>query len=367
MAAVLATLMMTLAPTATASDPSLGLQSPFGKPGSVMIYPYVNTAEGRTLVTITNTNGSHVYCGEGVPDIFEGTIRVKLVYVFPEEGPGGQIVCSLEDRILVLTPNDTISFFADDLFEDDQEGWLIVAAISALDVEVGDVSEPRLVDYDYLIGSAQVYVSAADYVWAYDAFTFRAYPQRVQGDAVDPMDSCGHLIVGENDTISFDNDEYDAFPLLQVIPQFFQQGTGGGAHDDFSNFLAVASTQIEGQSQINVKYFNNSEDMFSEEFMLNCFRAGDLVGEFEIFVDDFEFDGVIEPTDDPDEVPYSGWMLFYPTGRWDDYDTPGILSVFGQANSGVWYSGANNWRGPLIVETMMPRFAQFWLDLNGAE
>jgi hypothetical protein len=333
-----------------AMDP--GLIAPFGKPGSVLIYPYVNSADSKTLVTITNTNGSHVYCGGGIPDVFQGSVRVKLIYVFPEGEPE---FCVLEDRELLLTPNDTISFFADDLFEEDREGWLIVAAISYLDVD----GKTYLIDYDHLVGSAQVYVSDVNYVWAYDAFSFRSFAEEAGCPLI--QDGCGHYIADRNrdDTIQFDGMEYDHFPLLQVIPQFFQPGTGGGTHDDFSNFLAVASTRIEGESRAQVFYWNNSEDQQSEDFFLKCFKAGDLVGEFDIPVDFLE--GDLDLSDDPDEVVYSGWMLFYLSGR---LETAGILSVFAQNNGGLWYSGANNWVGPLIAEEMMPRTAEFYMMLN---
>lgn len=338
--------------------PQPGNLTGFGRPGSVLIFPYVNSGIGKTLVTITNTNGDHNYCGGGVPDIYGGTVRVKLFFVFEEEGPAGT-VCSLQDRIITLTPNDTYSFFADDEFDEDFEGWVIAAALSALDVE----GETRLIDFDYLVGSAQVYQTDQDYVWAYDAYAFRSQSWRIP---IPDYDDCGHVLASPDDTIDFDAMEYDAFPLLTVIPQVFQQGTGGGTHDDFSNFLALMSTELENPYEVKTLIFNNSEERFSRNFDITCFKAGNLVDDFDIFVD-FYLQGTLDPTDDPDELKYSGWMLFYQTPPSDADGTHGMLAVFAQSANAVWWSGANAWTGPIFVERFLPNHAAFYMGLNGSD
>ena len=80
----------------------------FGKPGSVLIFPYADADPGKTLITVTNTNKSYRYCGGGEPDIFEGTVRVKFLFVFGD-------FCQVANEVITLTPNDTYSVFLDEI------------------------------------------------------------------------------------------------------------------------------------------------------------------------------------------------------------------------------------------------------------
>lgn len=332
----------------------------FGRPGSLLMFPYVNTNDGRTLITITNTNRSYVYCGGGVPDIFEGTVRLEFRFVYGD-------FCQVADRQITLTPADTYSVFAEDIgLQDGEEGWLMVFAIGALDFE----GEREAIDYDWLVGSAQVYLPNDDVVWGYDAYSFRSRADLIPFGR--PTDSCGHRLVerqgplgiNHNDAADFDGDEYDRFPMTLTVPRILEQdGT-------VSSFLAVMATERLEESTVPVRIFNNNEDLrASGSFDLVCHAFGDLADPD----GPFNFLAVNDLLGEPDDNGFperedAGWMHMWIDEDRFDYDTPGILAVFAQIQGeNQWVSGNNVWKGPALFEEfplLGGRLTRFPLDLE---
>lgn len=334
----------------------------FGRPGSLLMFPYVNTNDGRTLITITNTNRSYEYCGGGVPDIFKGTVRLEFRFVYGD-------FCQVADRQITLTPADTYTVFAEDLgLQDGEEGWLMVFAIGALDFE----GEREAIDYDYLVGSAQVYLPNDDTVWGYDAYTFRSRAELLHLGRV--KDDCGHTLVerqwdwpfdfNHNDQADFDGDEYDRFPVALTVPRILEQG------GTISSFLAVMATERIEESRVPVRIFNNNEDLrASGSFDLVCHAFGDLAdpdGPFNFLaVNDLE--GVEDPNGFPERTD-AGWIHMWIDEDRFDYDTPGILAVFAQIQgANQWVAGNNVWKGAALFEEfpiLGGRLTRFPLDLE---
>jgi len=324
----------------------------FGKPGSVLIWPYVNNEEGKTLITITNTNTSHVFCGGGVPDIFEGTVRLKLLFVHGE-------FCQVGNQIITLTPADTISVFLDELNVGGvgEEGWLMAVAVSALDDS--ETGLPELINFNHLIGSAQIFQTDADIVWAYDAYAFRGLT--AEGET----DDCGHFFTdhlngNDNDRIDFDQDEYDRFPLVQSVPRIVEQPDGS----PIDSFLAVMATNRGpgDDSEVNVLFFDNEEDGFSGDFDIRCFTAGDLVQDFS-FLQIKDLGGNPNP-EFPGEDPDSGWLTMF-IEEDPDADTPAILSVFALIKDGTYAAGNNVFKEPPVI--MRRQRTSFDPDLDVVE
>lgn len=349
-----------------------GMICPFGKPGSVVIWPYVNSDEGKTLISLTNTNSSHIYCGGGEPDIFEGTVRIKFLFIHGE-------FCTVGNQIITLTPNDTFTAFVDDmnLGGGGEEGWLLAAAVSALDDQ--DTGLPQMIDYDWLVGNAQVYTTDEDIVWGYDAYTFRGLTERGRGgegkgqgdNQGEPLtDDCGHVFTdddpmfGDGDgAIDFDNNEYDAFPLVNSVVRIADQD----AKDNVTSFLGVMATARgplpggEDEHDVFVRIFDNNEDLAaSGSFDLRCLRAGDLAEEFNFLIVEAGLGGGPDPNGFPED-PGNGWLHMW-SGNEPAEDTPAILSVFALINNGSWVAGNNNWREPAVFRAK--QITSFDLDLD---
>lgn len=335
----------------------LGEISPFGKPGSVVIWPYVNAQDDKTLITITNTNASHEYCGGGTPAIYEGTVRIKFLFVTAD--------CGVQDRIITMSPNDTFSAFANDL-NFFGEGWLLAAAVTAQDDPFRE-----LIRYNYLIGSAQVYLTGDDNVWGYDAYTFRGL---TGGDGA-AMDGCGHYYTDSNvgfggtfnNRIDFNDAEYDAFQLVNSVPRIVRE------EGDITNFLAVMNTSDFGQGPHDVEFtvFDFDEQSFSREIDdLQCLKFGSLVDEFGLNVV-ADLGTIPNPIPDPFDVdPFeheltnSGWLQLWIDEVPED-DTPATLSVFALINGNPEFPGGNAaWSQPAAINRR--QVTSFFSDLDNA-
>jgi len=354
----------------------------FGNPGSVLFFPLVDTGEGRTQITLTNTNSNHNYCGLGQPDIFEGTVKVELRFVFPL---GDEIeICGLSDDLICLTPNDTYTVFADETnLQPDEVGWLMAFAVS---VHTG---EPII--FNHLVGSAQVFTPDDDTAWAYDAYSFRGLNlvDFIAGEV--EYDPCGHPFVESDiDPLSiegfadFNDLEYDNFPVSLTLPVLFEES------GPISNQLAVMSTarippdddifppEDPGNGRtIKALGFNNSEEQkFSRDSDIICFVEGDLNdpdGPFNYPTDNLM--GEIEDTDFPDERTDAGWMFFFldfhriPTTEEEFSDLRGILATFAQFNSSDHAGGNNVWTGSPVLLELFPILGGRWarFSFEGAE
>lgn len=340
----------------------LGMISPFGKPGSVVVWPFVDSDDEKTLITLTNTNSSHEYCGNGTPGIFEGTVRVKFLFVAENNGQ-----CNVIDKLITLSPNDTFSAFLSDIYAPTGKGWLLAAAVSAQDVPFRE-----LISYNYLIGSAQVYGTGEDEVWGYDAYTFRGLTLDNDGD--DDDDGCGHPFTDSNvagggtlnGRIDFNDMEYDAFPLVNSIPRIVKE------EGNITNFLAVMNTVSDApaDSEINFTIFTYDEQRFTgENNDLTCLKYGSLVDAFGLNIvtqlgdnpNPIEDPGMIDPYDHEDVN--SGWLQIWNFEVPED-DTPAILSVFALINSNGYQAGNAGWAQPAAINRR--HVTSFASDLTNA-
>ncbi len=235
--------------------PAFG-QPAHAQPGSLLIYPLFDSTPGRgTLITVTNINDSRATCQEFGPNGFrQGDVRLHYVYI---DGDSWLEFDTDED----LTPGDTLTVFADQHNPEQVEGFLWV---EARDPESGEA-----IDFDYLIGSAIIVDTGVNFLWSYTPYPFRALPDEGSGPDID---GCGRELtdVDEDRCADFDGIEYDFFPDVLYIDNFFAETS------NFSNELTLmnAARMDPPDDTVNVRFgiWNNDENRFSRSFPLTCWN-----------------------------------------------------------------------------------------------
>jgi len=233
------------------------------QPGSILIFPLYDASPGAgTVICVTNTNLSTVYCPE--TDFRLGDVLLHYVYIDGES-------CLEFDRYELLTPGDTLCVIAAEHNPESDKGFLVVIARRP---DTGD-----LMEFDALIGNALVVQSDLNFLWSYNAYMFEAY-----ADSSDVPDNCDELdhsnpdddIVswGDADGVpDFDDSEYDLFPLVHFVPSFFEEGSSAG----FTNQLTIMSTSGQDYiNEVNFLIFNNIEQKFSRTHKFTCWWSGSL-------------------------------------------------------------------------------------------
>jgi hypothetical protein len=219
------------------------------QPTSVLIYPLFDSTPGAgTLVCVTNTNDSNTYCPDR--DYRAGDTLVHFQYVGGED-------CLEFDRYEFLSPGDTLCVITDRHNPIAESGYLAVSAVDPVSVEK--------MSFNHLIGSAIVVQSDLNFLWSYTPYPFRCpvisaqecFPWLTDIDADGAMD--------------FDGSEYREFPRTLYLDSFFEEREG------FGNQLTLMSTA--GQDYVNeldVRFWNNVETMFSRTFKFVCWWSGPL-------------------------------------------------------------------------------------------
>jgi HYR domain-containing protein len=235
-----------------------------GQPASALVFPLFDSTRGRgTILTVTNTDTSTRVCSNRRR---EGDVCVHYVYFGFEPEIGG---CAEFDVTECLTPGDTLTVFADQQNPEGTLGWLWV---EARDPETG-----RAIDFDHLIGSAIVVDMGADFLFHYQPYGFRSYADEEEGAE---RDACGHAFtdVDHDGCADFDGTEYDYWPQLLLLDEFFQEGNGTSSC--FANELTLASCDLDPfdrqRTRVSVLTWNNRERHFSAALDFECFFRGPL-------------------------------------------------------------------------------------------
>jgi hypothetical protein len=273
-------------------------------PGSVLIFPLVDFGgPARTIVTITNLNTSRVVCAGG--------FRVGDVRIYVQAKNGAN--CLITDRTETLTPGDTLSFRVDEFIPGASgEDWLWV---EALDPVTG-----RPIDFDFLIGSANLGELHPNQKWWYGAYSFKSFV--AEGGSPFGSTPCGHAFTGPvgDPDLDFDGVEYAGFPQRLLLDFFVGEGTppelpAGTIVSSRLVLVSPAATPTTVAMVIN----NNNEDEYSRSFQFTCLRSTQLAA-----VSPETTEGVMRMSYDAGEL---GGL---PTGWISMRGTNGILGVFVQ-------------------------------------
>lgn len=139
--------------SAFASD----ISGPSEATGSILVYPYYTSNNGKgadTRITLANTE-AYRREGAAIP-----VLTTAYVHIFFIDGQ----TCNQSDQFVCLTPNATLSLKASD-FDPEVTGYVIAVAV--------DKNNGNLVNQNSLIGDA--FVTDGNYVGNYGAEAFQAY------------------------------------------------------------------------------------------------------------------------------------------------------------------------------------------------
>jgi hypothetical protein len=220
------------------------------EPGSILLYPQVDSRLGAgrgTIINVTNTNSSRI--------VFPNNLRggdVRLHYNYVQ----GTQPWLLTDRPEYLTPNDTLTVLAGDHNPQMELGFLLIIAT--------DIETERAVDFDYLIGSEIVVDVAGDEIWDMPAIPFRG---RITGGQ---QSGTGHFFtdLNNNGAVDFDGSEYDYWPDKLYLDQFHQVSaiiTG--------DLILVSLLGSDFRVSVGFLIYDNEEDVFSRTFDFICWTS----------------------------------------------------------------------------------------------
>ena len=251
------------------------IETSLRQPSSLLLYPEFDNRPGMlTIHSVTNTS-------------FTDSIRVKLEYVNAED-------CTVADRSLELTPNDTCTFATNLLIAEQVRGFGYMYA------QCGQTGPP--VVFNQLIGNMLV-------MDGYDAISFAVNAVGLRGienpDA--PIASCGRreTDLNGNGVRDFDGIEYDPVPDRILIPRFL------GQTPDRQNELILIGLSGGQKFTTTLEFlvYNDNEDVFSRQHSFYCWERSPLQDISNLF----ENDWLATTDNDPDEVlgataTESGWM-----------------------------------------------------------
>lgn len=311
-------------------------------PGSVLVYPYVDTS--RTVLSITNNylevwegpqagilpNGN-VACDEGDPlSNVVGDTAIHLLFFRLSEDP--DLNCTHDDRTFFMTPQDHATFLLTDLgIEPGLIGWVVMFAIVP-DSEDPD-QNPIPWAFDFLSGQAWNVVADDDFTWAYNAYPFlsKKWYEIPRHDY-----PCNRETFDDDEFLEFDGYEYEEWGDKLLLPRFFEE-TNDGAEVD--SILALISPLSSFENQRNYKvtfstlFWNNDENghgsPFSRTRDFRCMFVGSLRSVSR------QFENLGGTADEPEQN--TGWAIFNGFTLKDEFgnqinNDPPLLGVFAQLN-----------------------------------
>lgn len=247
-------------------------------PASLLLFPEYDNRLGRnTLLTITNTDTNMTH----------DDVRVTLWYIDESD-------CLKDDFTVTLTPGDTVTLLTSAQNPNVGRGYVYAYAVSP-----GGMPITRNVLIGQEIYIDGVGLGALD--WSINAVGFKGLTAEGTNTDIDfgPMAGDGNR--------DLNGVEYDSAPDRIHIPRFLGQ-------DLFSNstmtFIGL-SGGTEFTTILDFAIYNDNEEMFSRQYMFDCWTKVRLVDISNVFNNSF----LQSTNDDPQEIigqpgQEAGWFTF---------------------------------------------------------
>jgi len=280
--------------------PALQAQPIYLEPGSVLIYPVVDSRRGAgtgTVISVTNTNGN-ISIEPNTQTPF-GTTQVRFYYAtFAGQGPGGW---QLTDIPELLTPNDILTVLAGDHNPQTELGWLFIVA--------EDPETEELIDFDYLVGDEVVVDTSENESVSFPAMAFQSLSQEnnpVPG--LNARSSLGYWFADRavnggnaNNAADFNGLEYVRWPNEILLSSFLELSnlTTQGA-----DLIFLSPLGADFRVGLRFLIYDNEEDQFSRTFTFFCWTQVPLQNISSVVRN---LHGGEDPRTPPEELD-SGWM-----------------------------------------------------------
>lgn len=232
-------------------------------PGSLLVYPEFDNRNGIvTLLTVTNTND------------LNSTI-VEFIYRGKYDANYNDLQCAEFNLTKTLTPNDTFTVITKFHNPDMEQGFVYVFA--------KDGANNRI-SFNYLIGNVITLDGTIGFEFSTNPLVYKAIANQgqftnVDGDTLLDMDGC----------------EYEQGPNEIVIPRFLGQG---GVFTSELVLLGLAGGR-NFNTTVDFLIYNDNEEVFSKDYVFNCWERVELSYISGIFDNDFLANFT---NDDPNEL-----------------------------------------------------------------
>lgn len=222
-------------------------------PGSLLLFPEFDNRDGMvSLLTVTNTNPNEA-------------INVHFVYIgrfgADQDDNPVDLACEEFDRTHFLTPNETLTFIANNENPQQEQGFMYAYARA-----VGGINQNLAVGFDHLIGHQLTMNGFLNLQYSINSSIFHA---AVEEGARTDLDD-GGMGDGVRD---LDGIEYELAPAQILIPRFLAQD------DRFDSELILIG--LSGGSLYNTTadlwIYNDDEDAFSTMHTFRCWTKVSLL------------------------------------------------------------------------------------------
>lgn len=322
-------------------------------PGSVLIFPYVDASSSSpTIISVTNTYqvrwrgpvrgllpGGNEVCDPGPPVARFGDTGVYFIFFDGE-------TCQESDFFVFLSPQDHVTFLADDKIPDGRFGWMVAFAIDPM-FPFEDI-EPW--NFDFLAGVAHVVDAPFDLSWTYNAYAF------LSGLALEGFfgPHCGKVyldseIGNNNGILDFNGVEYEMWPDELLLPRFFEEANDGALYDSILTLISPNTSLDEFRdyhTQYSILFWNNDENEhgfpFSKVATFDC----QTITSLRAISAQFQNLGGTTAEEPTGWAIFDGFLFRSPAGQIENIDPP-ILGVFAQINrilggNPAQHTGGNN-------------------------
>jgi len=218
------------------------------KRGSILAFPYCTC--GFSFLTITNTNLDRSRVGHN-GTIMKGDVKVHIIFIDKD--------CNKFDQYIDLTPGETTVIEVMTMVMGSTEGWAYAVAC--------DPVTGNPIDFDYLIGEVWCLPDCINFSADAPAQAFRSLAEEHTPSAPGGRSGSGHAYADFKNSgqADMDNDEYERFPGIHIVPSFIQQGIG------FKDRLVLVSPLSKDWIvEIEVLTFNNNEVVYSRRLNITC-------------------------------------------------------------------------------------------------
>ncbi len=270
----------------------------YRRPGSLLLYPEFNTRQGElTLVTITNVD-----CVQNSGQ----NVDVEFVFIDGDD-------CTEFNRTETLTPCDTLTFLANALNPNQEEGYLYAFA-KEYD---GGAPNGTPIAWNHLVGNLMMISGfTAGFDYSMNPVVFRS-----------PLGDGNNTDLDGDGNRDLDSMEYQPAPNVITIPRYFGQDVGdgnsaSGGYFESQLILIGLSGGQQFTTQACFTIYNDNEVVFSNEYEFECWEKPKLLDITPTFANWF----LSQTDNDPDEIfghsdRESGWMCIEGCLAYSDSET----------------------------------------------
>jgi len=215
--------------------------APQNTPGSILLFPLVDTSEGNlSLVSITNTNSSQRFIS-GMP-YREGQVDLLLRYIYSD----GSVV----ENVSRMDAGGVYSFFAQSHAGRVHTGYLYVIA--------RDPFTGEAIDFDFLLGSSLILDLNSQAGFGLDSIAFKALAK--ENNSPTGISPLGHVYsdIGKDGAFYLDGNEFSATYDSVSVPMLFEEIPGVIE----TELVVLTTLPVNYRIDVRIELFNNNESSF---------------------------------------------------------------------------------------------------------